>query len=299
MWTRRQLLVLDPDERAASSAASCVSAATAATGSPWYFVSPTARTGRSRDCGPKRGIGCGQVGGGHDEPDAGHGQGARVASIAPIRARATSSVTSLTWSTSSRWMSATYCCSPGDPRLGHRRGPTARRRVTAATASRAARRSVAGGWRRGAARRPRRSRQLDGLDDLLVAGAAAQVAGEALLDLGAGRVRDVDAAAPGRDELARDAEPALDGAGVEERLLERVRAGRRPPAPRRSSPSAPSASTASTRHESTLRPSSSTVHAPHSPTRQHSFVPVRPRSSRSTSSSVWCAATSTDRAAAH
>ena len=50
----------------------------------------------------------------------------------------------------------------------------------------------------------------------------------------------------------------------------------------------PSASTASIRHESTLRPSTRTVHAPHSPTRQHSFVPVRPRSSRSTSRSVWC-----------
>ena len=44
---------------------------------------------------------------------------------------------------------------------------------------------------------------------------------------------------------------------------------------------APSASAASIRHESTLRPSTRTVHAPHSPTRQHSFVPVRPRSSRS------------------
>ena len=33
--------------------------------------------------------------------------------------------------------------------------------------------------------------ELDRLDDLLVAGAPAQVAREALLDLGAGRVRDV------------------------------------------------------------------------------------------------------------
>ena len=38
--------------RAASSAASLVSAATAATGSPWNFVSPTASTGRSWNCGP-------------------------------------------------------------------------------------------------------------------------------------------------------------------------------------------------------------------------------------------------------
>ena len=39
--------------RAASSAASFVSAATAATGSPWYFVSPTARTGRSCELRPE------------------------------------------------------------------------------------------------------------------------------------------------------------------------------------------------------------------------------------------------------
>ena len=51
---------------------------------------------------------------------------------------------------------------------------------------------------------------------------------------------------------------------------------------------APSASTPSIRHESTLTSSTRTVHAPHSPTRQHSFVPVSPRSSRRTSSSVWC-----------
>ena len=46
--------------RAASSAASRLSAATAATGSPWYLVSPTAMTGRSWNCGPKRGVGCGR-----------------------------------------------------------------------------------------------------------------------------------------------------------------------------------------------------------------------------------------------
>ena len=60
------------------------------------------------------------------------------------------------------------------------------------------------------------------------------------------------------------------------------------PGPRPSSPRAPSASTARTRQESTMRPSSRTVQAPHSPTRQHSLVPVSSRSSRSTSSRVWC-----------
>ena len=44
-----------------------------------------------------------------------------------------------------------------------------------------------------------------------------------------------------------------------------------------------------------MRPSRLTVQAPHSPTRQHSFVPVRPRSSRRTSSRVWWAGTSSVR----
>ena len=61
--------------------------------------------------------------------------------------------------------------------------------------------------------------------------------------------------------------------------------------------SEPSASTARTRHESTVRPSTITVQAPHSPTRQHSLVPVSARSSRRMSSSVWFGATSTARRA--
>ena len=40
-----------------------------------------------------------------------------------------------------------------------------------------------------------------------------------------------------------------------------------------------------TKHESTGAPSTSTVHAPHSPSPQPSFVPVNPRSSRRTSRS--------------
>ena len=136
-----------------------------------------------------------------------------------------------------------------------------------------------------------------GLDDLLVAGAAAQVAGEPLLDLGARRVRAVARAAPA---------PTISWPGMQKPHCTAPVSRKacwsgwsRPPA---ASPStvvtlAPSASTARTRHESTLTSSSSTVHAPHSPTRQHSFVPVSPRSSRSTSRSVWCGAT-VDRARA-
>ena len=79
----------------------------------------------------------------------------------------------------------------------------------------------------------------------------------------------------GGHELARDAEAALDAALVEEGLLERAeRAPRGQPST--VGTSLPSASTASMRQELTVRPSRRTVQAPHSPTRQHSFVPVRP-----------------------
>ena len=61
-----------------------------------------------------------------------------------------------------------------------------------------------------------------GLDDLLVAGAAAEVAGEPLLDLGTVRMGDLRQQRPRRHELARDTEAALGGTGLEERFLERV-----------------------------------------------------------------------------
>ena len=139
-------------------------------------------------------------------------------------------------------------------------------------------------------------RREHGLDDLLVAAAAAQVAGQALGDLG-----DASGAARARvelrrDHLARDAVAALGRASLEERALERGQAVVRGRGPRRSSiarrrrprPRAPGRSRRS-------RPSTRTVQAPHSPTRQHSFVPVSPRSSRRTSRRVCCAATSRTR----
>ena len=79
-------------------------------------------------------------------------------------------------------------------------------------------------------------------------------------------------AAPVSEErLLERVEPVLAGQALDGRQL-----ARRPPRPRASGRSRRSA------------PSTRTVHAPHSPTRQHSFVPVSPRSSRRTSSSVWC-----------
>ena len=91
---------------AASSAASFVSAATAATGSPWYFVSPTAMTGRSWNCGPKRGTGWGRSAAVMTSRTPGT-RSAALVSIETIRARAQGRTTRLAWSSSARWMSAT------------------------------------------------------------------------------------------------------------------------------------------------------------------------------------------------
>src|SRR5450759_2539802 len=187
--------------RSASSASSFVSAATAATGSPWYFVSPTAMTGRSESWGPKRGTGCGKSAAVMTSRTPGTCSAALV-SMEMIRARAQSSVTSLTSSASWSRMSATYCWLPGTrpmppTRLGSRRFDP----------------FSSGG--------PRGGRE-DRLGDLLVARAAAQVACEALLDLRDGGMGVLRQEGVGRHELAGDAEAALDGALVEERLLERA-----------------------------------------------------------------------------
>ena len=95
----------------------------------------------------------------------------------------------------------------------------------------------------------------------------------------------------GRHELARNAEAALDGAGVEERLLQPGQAAvRRQPLDRDDLGAVGLGGEDQARIDDLAV--KITVQAPHSPTRQHSFVPVRPRSSRSTSSSVCWAATS-------
>src|SRR6266487_3407191 len=57
--------------------------------------------------------------------------------------------------------------------------------------------------------------------------------------------------------------------------------------------SRPSASNPNIKHERIDRPSTRTVQVPHSPSSQPCFVPVKPRSSRSTSSSVLCGAKAT------
>ena len=87
----------------------------------------------------------------------------------------------------------------------------------------------------------------------------------------------------GGDDEAGRAEPALDGAGVDERLLH-AGAARRPPAsPSTVTTSWPSACAARTRQEQTSSPSRSTEHEPHSPCSQAFFEPGSPRRSRSAS----------------
>ena len=97
--------------RAANSASSFVSAATMARGSPWYLTSPVARTGRSLNCGPKRGTGWGRSAAVMTSLTPGECSAAEV-SIETIRACAQSIVTSFAWSMSGSRMSATYSCWP-------------------------------------------------------------------------------------------------------------------------------------------------------------------------------------------
>src|SRR5262249_32845615 len=60
----------------------------------------------------------------------------------------------------------------------------------------------------------------NGLDDLVVAGASAEIAEHPFPDLGVGRVGDGVEQRLGRDDLARGADATLKTAGVDERLLD-------------------------------------------------------------------------------
>src|SRR5262245_59616103 len=65
-------------------------------------------------------------------------------------------------------------------------------------------------------------RQLDGLEDLEVAGAAAEIAGQRLRDLGAGGLRVLAQQGLRPQQEARDAVAALGGPQLREGLLQRV-----------------------------------------------------------------------------
>ena len=134
----------------------------------------------------------------------------------------------------------------------------------------------------GAARRARGRRRVERrLHDVLVAGAAAEVAGERLADLGLRRRRVVAQVRGQRHQDAGRAEAALQRVARAEGLLQRVQAGAvARPRPSTVSTRQPSAWTAKTRQERVGSPSTSTVHAPHAPCSQPRCVPVRPHSSR-------------------
>ena len=74
----------------------------------------------------------------------------------------------------------------------------------------------------GARRHRRLGRRVDGVEDLRVAGAAAEVAGERLAHLVVARVRDAVEQVGGGDDEPRRAEAALHRAGRRERLLHRM-----------------------------------------------------------------------------
>ncbi len=124
------------------------------------------------------------------------------------------------------------------------------------------------------------------LDDALVAGAAAEVARDRFAHLALARLRVLRQQLDGGHQEPRGAEAALEGVAVAARLLERRRARRSSSSPSIVVTSAPSACTASIRHERAETPSTSTVHEPQTPCSQPRCVPVRPSSSRRKSASV-------------
>ena len=122
--------------------------------------------------------------------------------------------------------------------------------------------------------------------DLVVTGAAAEIAGQPEANLGLGRIGVALEQRLGRDQEARRADAALQGGMLEELALQRMQlvavgdaldgAEPRGPRPRRRAPG----------RSRRARPSSVTLQAPQSPVPQPSLLPVRPSRSRSTSSSV-------------
>ena len=118
-------------------------------------------------------------------------------------------------------------------------------------------------------------------DDVVVAGAAADVALERVADLLLGRARVLAQQAHRGEHEAGRAVAALEARGARERLLDGVqRAVRREPSI--VVISRPSAWTPSTVQDLTDSPSSSTVQAPQEDVSQPTFVPVRPSRSRRT-----------------
>ena len=199
---------------------------------------------------------------------------ARVVSIRRTTARGWSAKRSAPWSMPGRTRSATNGSSPSASSAAVVAGQPAAQPL--------GRTLVLGGCRWRVAP-PGPGRQLDRVDDLDVAGAATEVAGEGARDRLAGR-----GGVPAEERLglhhdARRAEPALRGAGGARTRRPRCR-GRRSAGPRASSTSRPATRAAGWAHDTTGRPSTMTVHAPHEPSgAQPSFIERSPSPIRRTS----------------
>ena len=125
----------------------------------------------------------------------------------------------------------------------------------------------------GAARLARSSgRLLDRLDDLQIARAAAEIAGQRFADPLARRMRLAIEQRLGGDQNARRAVAALRGAAIGESSCSGCSAAVLA-RPSTVVTARPPLSAASARHDSTGSPSTSTAHAPHSPSSQPCLVP--------------------------
>ena len=117
-------------------------------------------------------------------------------------------------------------------------------------------------------------------DDVLVAGAPADLAGQRLADLPGGRVAGCGRAASGRSSSCPGCRTRTAARGTGEALLHRVERGRRMPRPSTVRTRCPSAMAASTVHDFTGVSSSQTTQAPQFEVSQPQCEPVSPRSSR-------------------
>ena len=129
----------------------------------------------------------------------------------------------------------------------------------------------------------------NGTDDLVVAGAPTEVAGQPVAHLGFRRIRIAVQQRLGRNQQARRAEAALQRRMLEEFPLQRMEIIALAPCPRSSRSSAlrPRPQASGTSRPGGRRPL--TLQAPQSPELHPSLLPVRCSSSRSTSSRVSCA----------
>jgi hypothetical protein len=121
---------------------------------------------------------------------------------------------------------------------------------------------------------------LDRANDVLVPGAAAEVALEAVPDLFVGRRRVRAQQVVRREQHARRAEAALEPVLDPECVLQRMELASGRANPSIVVTSAPSACTAKHVHAFAALPSSNTTQAPHWLVSQPTFVPVSPAMSR-------------------